>query len=329
LTLFRLLSQVFGALVWLRNRAYDRGWRKIYQAPVPVISVGNLSVGGTGKTPMTEYLIRNWFLAGEGQIAYLSRGYGRQTKGYRLVSPQLDTALSVGDEAMQVALKFPDILVAVCESRRRGIQTLLAQHRIKGIVLDDAFQHRRVHRDLDLLMIDTERPAHLDALLPAGRLREPLSSIDRADWLVFNRIKDASQVPDMKQRYHSYQKPMLFFQTVLEGWVSFGSQQIRPLSQLKGQKAVVFCGVGNPQSFIHQLLGLGVEVVDNVLYRDHHRYSDQDLAKLRAACAPDAVLLTTEKDYCRLQGRVEGEPWYYLPMHLELVDQTEKWVLPN
>lgn len=298
-----------------RNRAYDRASRNIYQAPIPIISVGNLSVGGTGKTPMAEYLLRQLLAKGK-QVAYLSRGYGRKTKGYRLVNPAHDTVQTVGDEALQVALKFPDISVVVCEDRAVGIERLLAERPVKLLVLDDAFQHRKVARDLDLVMIDAQRLPTQDAVLPQGRLREPIKGLNRADFLIVNRVSNADEITLIKSELAQFSKPISFCQPQMQGVQAFGKAGVQNLSQLQGQKVVVFSGIGNHGYFVEQIRQTGAQIIAEKAFRDHYNYKDQDIELLSNLCSEDAILLTTEKDYCRLRGRVSGDRWHYVPIRL-------------
>lgn len=310
------LGWLYGRLMRLRNLSYDQGWRKRYQAPVPVISVGNLSMGGTGKTPMAEYLLQHWNPVGQGSLAYLSRGYGRQSKGFIAIDSQA-SARQVGDEALQVARKFPGVRVAVCESRTEGIRQLLTLGPLRGIVLDDAFQHRKVHRTLDIVMIDAQRPPHRDAVLPAGSLREALASLARADVLVCNRVENTDDRDALRQIYHSWGKPMLFCRPALTSWQGFGESDSRPLTELAGRRAVVFSGIGNHRAFVAAVQQLGIEVVYERGFRDHHHYRETELRELAQRCPSEGLLLTTEKDYCRLKGLVPAGPWAYLPMTLD------------
>ncbi len=306
-------ARLYGGIMSWRNHAYDEGRKKIYKAPIPIISVGNLSVGGTGKTPMAEYILAELKAKGQ-QVAYLSRGYGRKTKGYRLVNPQQDNVQTVGDEALQVAMKFPEVAVVVCEDRAAGIVRLLAERSVEILVLDDAFQHRRVARNRDLVMIDAQRLPTQDAVLPEGRLREPLEGLNRADMLIVNRVANQKQIASLKKELAPFGKLMAFCQPQMQGVQAFGEAAIQDLSMLLGQKVVVFSGIGNHDYFVQQIRKLGAEVIAEKAYRDHHNYRDRDIRDLQGLCPEQAILLTTEKDYCRLKGRVSGNPWHYIPI---------------
>lgn len=296
-----MLSALYGAIVRWRNRRYDQGRAPVYRAPVPVISVGNLSTGGTGKTPMTEELLHRLLGAGWHRPAYLSRGYGRATRGYRLVQPDQDSAREVGDEALQVAHRFAALPVAVCADRAEGIRRLVAEAGASCIVLDDAFQHRRVARDLDLVMVDANRLPTTDRLLPAGRLREPLSSLQRASLVVVNKVADPADIPRLAATLAAPGRALAF--CTPEAQTLHGPDGEKPLDQLRGQTVVLFAGIGNPGFFARQMRALGAEVVAERFFRDHHRYRTAELARLAStAHAAGAWLLTTEKDWYRLQA---------------------------
>ena len=173
------LAWAYNAGVWLRNKLFDRAILPVEEFSVPVISVGNLTVGGTGKTPLIEYLIE--LLSPHCHVAVLSRGYRRKSKGYVQATPQC-TAQDIGDEPLQIYRKYPHVIVAVDSNRRRGIKNLLQlDARPEVILLDDAHQHRYVHPSLSIVLCDYNRPIYADLLLPAGRLREPMSGLKRAD----------------------------------------------------------------------------------------------------------------------------------------------------
>ncbi len=180
------VSWLYGAVVIIRNKLFDWGLFRSKSFDVPVICVGNLSVGGTGKTPHTEYLIK--LLHDKYQVAVLSRGYKRRTQGYVLATPQ-STARTIGDEPYQMYTKFPSVTLAVDENRCHGIEKLLALKKpaVDVVLLDDAFQHRYVKPGLSILLTDYHRLFCDDALLPAGRLREPVSGKNRAQIIIVTK----------------------------------------------------------------------------------------------------------------------------------------------
>ncbi len=322
-------SPLYGLITDLRNFAYEKGFKKSYTADIPVISVGNLSTGGTGKTPVAEWLL-DFLLKNGKKAAYLSRGYGRQTKGFRWVDREQGRVQEFGDEALQVARKFPQAVVAVCEDRKTGIRELVEEKSVELIVLDDAFQHRKVKRDLDWVVIDAHRlPTH-DALLPAGNLRERRKHLRRADLLIINRVSDPADIPRIRQELEPFGRPMAFLQPGFQGVVDFQSGEKQPLESLKNSPVILFTGIGNPQAFSRQVAQLGATIQAERFFSDHHLFSEKDLRQLRSLVQqyPDSRLLTTEKDATRLLG----QPWMqefadlsiaYLPLELNWLEGEE------
>ncbi len=314
----------------LRNAGYGWGWLKSYRAPVPVISVGNLSTGGTGKTPVAEWLLAHWQRQGR-RPAYLSRGYGRETQGYCKVPAQGGRAQVYGDEALQVAAKFPALPVAVCADRRAGIRRLVAEERAELIVLDDAFQHRRVARDLDWVVIDAQRLPTQDMLLPAGNLREARRHLRRADLLIVNKVADPEQLPALRRALRRYARPMAFVQPQLREVQPLAAGSAQPVEVLPGQPVILLAGIGHPEAFARQVEGLGARVVERHFFRDHHPFTPQDLARLQARLDlyPSSWLLTTEKDACRLRHQPWMSPFaslplFYLPLTLHWLAGREE-----
>jgi tetraacyldisaccharide 4'-kinase len=318
---------MYAAVMRLRNWAYDRGWKRSHGVGVPVISVGNITVGGTGKTPMAEFLLGKLLEMGY-RPAYLSRGYGRSTKGYFHVTPGAGGPSTFGDEALQVATRFPQVPVAVCGDRVEGARRLLAAHQPDVLVLDDAFQHRRIHRDLDLVMVDVSRKPWEDRVLPMGRLREPLAGLQRADVFVFtkfvNPIKGKAAVGELRTLFPGKAlatmtlKPRSIHPIFPQGLPSPG------LSALKGMPVVAFSGLGNNAFFRETLESMGAQIIAFVPFPDHHPYGPADLEKIfqafeaqkeiKGKLAP-ALILTTEKDYFRLKEMAWMEKYTHLPIH--------------
>lgn len=309
----------YGTILFLRNWLYDRGWLPVHSLPCTVISVGNLTLGGSGKTPFALYLLQ-WLKAHGIAAAYLSRGYKRKTKGYMEV--QLSATKPVylyGDEPYLVKRRFPDLPVAVCEDRVAGGKALLQSYpHLQVLVLDDAFQHRRIHRDLDILIVDMERPIWKDWLFPLGQLREPLRSYHRAHLLILNQ-KTVGQTSRRR-----FQKPSLYFSYEAMGLLPARSDlEPLPLKALQYRSVLAFCGIAHPDSFYHTLKKAGAYIVQNFDFPDHYLYREKDLAHIRSEFRryqrglgiPDILLLTTEKDLIRLEGAgllpaLEGLPLY-------------------
>lgn len=301
----------------LRNWAYRRGILKTYRLAVPVISIGNISVGGTGKTPLAESLLR-FFLEQGLQPAYLSRGYGRETRGYLEVDPKKGSAKMYGDEAFQVAGKFPGIKIAVCEDRVAGGKQLLAAGGIDVLILDDAFQHRRIHRDLDIVVVDAGRLPWQDWVLPAGRLREPRSQLKRADFMVINKV-DPDNLPVVPQAFQALP-------------VAYATPEFTQL-KTDHQTAIAFSGLGNNDFFKAQLEKAGVDLQAFFPFPDHYNLKEKDIAEIvrkfeevsgKSGKLGPPLILTTEKDYARLQGRAEFKALTALP--LQPVPIELRWI---
>jgi tetraacyldisaccharide 4'-kinase len=331
-------SLLYGGVMALRNFAYDRGWKRSYRVSIPVISIGNITVGGTGKTPMAEFLLAKLHTMGF-KPAYLSRGYGRVTKGYLPVNPEKGGASEFGDEALQVAHRFPWLPVAVCEDRVAGAKTLIATQEPDILVLDDAFQHRRIRRDLDWVMIDASRLPTSDWPFPAGRLREFRSGLRRADTLILSKFNN----PGVRQA--AVNKIKLRFQHQPLAGFDLSPQAIRPcfpsetpllhpdgnLEQLEGHTAIAFAGIGNNNHFAAALKGLGLQVLEFFPFADHYAYQPKDIEKILAhfealreikgKLAP-AFVVTTEKDHFRLKTmpwmqQFAHQPLFYLEVAME------------
>ncbi len=289
--------------MWLRNKLFDLGVLPQRSFPVPTICVGNLAVGGTGKTPMTEYLIR--LLTGEGlRVATLSRGYGRSTRGFRLVTAD-STAAEVGDEPRQMKRKFPDITVAVCEDRCHGIEQLLStgnRRKTDVILLDDAFQHRYVRAGLNIVLTDYNRPYSRDALLPAGRLRESRSGAGRAQMVVVTKCPDQMQEHE-RQSMRSELKPDVDQQLYFS--------RIKYEGEVSARDILLLTGIANPIPLEQHLRATGARV-HTLRFPDHHRFSDKDMQLIARTFhgidSSDKLIVTTEKDAQRL-----ADAWGTMP----------------
>ncbi|MEM6801828.1 MAG: tetraacyldisaccharide 4'-kinase [Bacteroidota bacterium] len=321
--LFLPFSILYGGIMSVRNFLYDRKYIKAYEAQVPIISVGNISMGGTGKTPMAEYLIHHFDAKGI-KVAYLSRGYGRKTKGYYAVEIEKGDATKYGDEALQLARKFPQIPVAVCEDRSTGVRKLV-QQKVEPIILDDAFQHRKLARDLDIVLIDVNRLPYQDFVLPSGSLREPLRGIKRADMLIINKLKSPSQIAKIDQKLSKWGKMMAFAKVVQGDVLPFTkTEPILSISESKEKEVILFSGIGNADFFEDQMREAGWKIKVHLKFGDHHDFTSKDLERLLTFAEKDHIFICTEKDYCRLSGnttflQLKQEPFYYIPIQLEFL----------
>jgi tetraacyldisaccharide 4'-kinase len=334
MSVLRLLLLPFAFLYDLvtrvRNYMYDTGWKPSASFDLPVISVGNLSAGGTGKTPMIEYLVN--VLSTNYQVCTLSRGYGRKTKGFRIAGPA-DDASTIGDEPLQLYRKFGQTLtVAVGEERALAIPTLLDQFPDTSIILlDDAFQHRKVRPGFSILLTDYSRMFYDDYLLPAGRLREHPKGADRADVVVVTKCPaslDHAQMNSIHQRISRYTRKPVYFSTIRYGAPLPMFQREHPLHT----RIVLVSGIAQ-HTALEDYVKEKFTLVHHVVFRDHHAYTKQDVERLRdylRSLAGPATLLTTEKDRVKL----EREEWrellaelsvYYLPIQVEFLQNGKEF----
>lgn len=318
------ISWIYGMVTWWRNRLFDWGVLESRRYPIPVISVGNITVGGTGKTPHIEYLVR--LLSPRYKVAVLSRGYKRKSSGYVLAGD--DTPMErIGDEPWQMKQKFADIYVAVDANRRRGIERLLgdeATRDVEVILLDDAFQHRYVKPGLNILLTDFHRLITEDRLLPAGRLRESAQGKERAHMVVVTKCpEDISpmQYRIIAEMLHLRPYQMLFFSTFRYGrMVNIATREVCPMARKRDHNVLLITGIGCPQQ-MYMDMEQRFASVQSLEFADHHYYTTADMQRISEVLArlPEPrLILTTEKDVARL---MEVSP---LPAWIE----QNTWVLP-
>ncbi|MBT2557635.1 tetraacyldisaccharide 4'-kinase [Hymenobacter sp. ISL-91] len=330
------LSWLYAAVLAVRNRLYDRGWkRSVAFAEVPVISVGNLRVGGTGKTPHVAWLVA-WLQARGQRPALLSRGYGRRTRGYRLATAT-DSAATVGDEPWQQFGQFgAAVPVAVSEDRVAGIRRLLAEvPALTAVVLDDAYQHRRVRPTVNILLTEQQRPFYNDFVLPAGRLRESRSGAARADAVVITKcppdLSAAARATIMAQvhRYARPEVPVLFSAYDYGPPVPVsGTAAGRMAVPVVGSEVVLLTGIAQPGPLLAHLVAAGYCVNHHARFADHHAFTPTEIAALAAQCQPGQCVLTTQKDAARLQepalaASVADLPVFYIPITVRFLADGE------
>lgn len=300
-------SVLYGWIVWLRNKFYDWGWFPSRSYEVPILCIGNLSTGGSGKTPMAEWFLSN--LLPERKVAVLSRGYKRETKGFHLVSPE-STASEVGDEPLQMARNFPKAVIAVDADRQRGIEQLMDLKAPEIILLDDGFQHRRVRPAQAVLLTAYDELYPDEAYLPAGNLRDHRSQANRADLIVVTKCPSPLSEGDRKRI-----RSKLALRDGQElAFASLCYQQIRdrkgepiPERTLQNEKFTLVTGIARPQPLIAYLKKSGIRF-EHLKYSDHHKFSTSELNALKQR----QPILTTEKDAVRLEGALET--FYVLPV---------------
>lgn len=307
---------IYGAVVWLRNRLYDSGVYASVEFSIPVISVGNLSVGGTGKTPHVEYLIN--LLQHQYRLATMSRGYKRRTQGFILADEKAN-ALRIGDEPMQYFMKYPGLVVSVAEERLTGIPALLQKRAdVQAIILDDAYQHRSVKPGLNILITDYSKPFYEDHILPLGTLRESRKAYERADVIIVSKCPanmPGNAAEEMTKKIAPLENQKVFFSTINYGEpYNIFSQQTE---SLRGKNIILVCGIAKPQPLIAKLKETAADV--HVLsYADHHYFVSKDLEEIQAAHnnwdIADKVIVTTEKDIARLHLHADKLSEWNIPM---------------
>jgi tetraacyldisaccharide 4'-kinase len=294
----------YGWGIGLRAYAYERGWFAQRRLPVPVISVGNLTVGGTGKTPVVID-ITQWLLGEGKRVAVLSRGYRRaRGKSQLLVSDGVRVRAmpeEAGDEPFLIAQRCLNAVVAVGADRYRLGRRLLETCAVDCLVLDDGYQHLGLHRDVNLLLVDATDARGLEQLLPAGRLREPLAAAKRATAIIITRADQPSEVEEVIVRLRSAVEPLPQTAQVVfrpSEVVSVATGAGRSIEWCKGKTALLASGVGHGASFRRTAEALGVTIVGETVYPDHHRYdrSEVDTLRERAVKLKAELVLTTEKD---------------------------------
>jgi len=332
--LFTPFSWVYGWITLLRNSLYDTGFFKSQTPPQFTISVGNLTVGGTGKTPMVEYLTR--LLIQKNKIAVLSRGYGRKTKGL-LFANNTSTASGIGDEPLQYFSKFSNnIVVAVCENRIKGALAIYENHpECNLLLLDDAYQHRAIRRQINILLSDFNRPFYQDLPFPAGRLRETKSGAKRADVVVVTKSPaDLTESEKEKIRYSigQYANPNtpVFFASI---------RYSEPLSYQSVhfllKNVIIVAGIANPLPFTVYIRSK-YNVMEEVIFPDHHNYTATDLEHLIKYIKNDTFVLTTEKDMVKLKPLAVAsgvsDRFAYLPMEINFGTDAgpfDRWITDN
>ena len=314
-------SLLYGGITGLRNQLFDRKVLPSRSFDVPVICVGNLSVGGTGKSPMVEYLVR--LLKEKYRVATLSRGYKRSTTGFLLLGGH-ESAAETGDEPLQFKRKFPEVMVAVDEKRVRGIASLLGQPRPPEVILlDDAFQHRQVKAGLNILLTPYNSLYSDDQVLPAGNLREPRSGADRADILVVTKCPAHLTISEkdlIRRKLRPEPGQELYFSTIVYSNAVRRQQSSFPLDDLKAKPFTLVTGIANPRPFMEFLLQRGLKF-DQQVFPDHHNFSQKEIA----AISSSELVLTTEKDFVRLRGRVPADKLCYLPIETALLEDREQF----
>ncbi|MFN8166510.1 MAG: tetraacyldisaccharide 4'-kinase [Bacteroidia bacterium] len=333
-------SPIYGLIIRVRNFLFDRNILKSESFPLPVIGVGNLTVGGTGKTPHVEYLIR--LLQNSFKIATVSRGYGRKSTGFLLAKGECTTE-EIGDEPMQYYTKFPNITVTVAEERAVALQYLV-QHvnRPQVVLMDDAFQHRYVKPGLNILLMEYESIFRQEYLLPGGNLREPKSGANRADIIVITK-SPTILVPIEKKRIIEELAPLphqsVFFSYLRYGEFNkvFGPQppMLMGASYYMEKRFTILLvtGIANPSGLI-EYLRRHTDKLETLIFPDHHEFSEKDILKIQetfdSIANQSKIIVTTEKDAMRLRNpnvdpAIKKLPFFFLPIEVFIHQEEEKF----
>lgn len=321
------IGAIYGTIAMLRRKLYNKKKQRFTPSTLPIISIGNLAVGGTGKTPHTEYLIR--MLKDSFRVATLSRGYKRSSSGY-ILAESSDTAELIGDEPIQMHQKFPEVNVAVCESRKEGIERLteLAPPP-QVILLDDAYQHLAVKAHLQILLTDYASPYPTDFPLPAGNLREFRCAAKEADNIIVTKCPptlNTKEAESIKKRMHLQPHQQCFFSTLQYDAPLPLTESARQIKLDTKSHILLFTGIAHPESLIGYLSSQYTDV-KSITFSDHHRFCEKEIVRLcqkLASSTPKTVLFTTEKDAARLYGTplwnlVSGMPLFALPVRVKLL----------
>ena len=316
--LFWKLSIQFSLVTSIRNFIYNIGVIKSHQFNLPIISVGNLVLGGSGKTPTIEYLIR--LLSKNYKIAVLSRGYGRKSKGFIIADSNSDTNL-IGDEPMQYYRKFKNIIVSVGSNRVRGINKLIKLNsKPEIILLDDAYQHRRVKPGMSILLTKFNDLYSDDNIFPLGNLRESKSNANRADVVIVTKC-DKNISKDQKrhiiQKLNIGDNQKIYFSSIKYSKMLYDKESSKPLSEFKNIKFTLVTGIADSSHLINYLNDSGYNF-NHILFKDHHDFSNSDIIKINR----NNLIITTEKDYVKLFTKITSS-LYYLPIEFVIDNEVD------
>lgn len=332
-------SLLYGCIVWVRNKLYDGHFISVKHFDLPIISVGNLSAGGTGKSPHVEYLIR--LLNGKHTLATLSRGYGRSTEGF-IISSSTSKATEIGDEPRQFKSKFPDITVAVDAKRVNGITQLLTiSPPIHVVILDDAFQHRSVMPGLSILLTDYNKLYCDDVMLPSGTLREFKCGAKRADIIIVtkcpNQLSNQSR-QQIIQKLHTLQHQKIYFSFIQYGHLVAVNKKntVSETALTTDTTVVLLTGIANPKPMADYLTPR-VKTIVPARFADHHEFNQKDITSVlnifNTIASDKKIIVTTEKDWMRLESsdfanQLLNLPLFYLPIEIDF-SETDKLTFNN
>jgi tetraacyldisaccharide 4'-kinase len=332
--LLRPFALFYSFIVQFRNALFNRRVFKAWKSPIPVVSIGNLSAGGTGKTPLVDWVVK-YYLSIGCKPAIVSRGYLRESKGVQLVSDGQKILLGsreAGDETAMLAWNNPDAIVMVGNKRKKAVIAITRRFTQRGpsvIILDDAFQHRQIGRELNIAIINAAEPFFKAKMLPEGSLREPLNNLSRADLIVLNKITDRKQADTIMSELKKTGRPIVQARLKIGELVCFSGEFHTADEAIleKNPNFLAFAGIASPESFLDSLTKEGINVVTHHFYKDHEPYSAKKLHAVRKEAEKRKLsLVTTEKDYFRMLGRPEliriitTRPCYYLKIEPDIFE---------
>lgn len=336
-----LLASIYGKVANLRNHLYERGILESFDLGARTISVGNLTTGGTGKTPLVAYIAKIFAARGE-IVCVLTRGYGRQDPSKRVLVSDGKTVLAdaetAGDEPYELAQKLVGKTIVIADADRvAAAEWAKRKFGITRFILDDGFQHRRARRDLDIVCVDATSPFGGSKMLPAGRLREPIENLKRADAIVITRADLAENLSDLRSEISNLRSDIPIFEVKnrIARLVSIdrfldekGLANREPsvsefdTAKFAGQKAMAFCALGNPESFYRLLRRSGFNLAETRSFRDHHKYSQIEISTIEgsAALSGSQFLVTTAKDAVKLSDIKFEIPCYVVEIDMDIND---------
>jgi tetraacyldisaccharide 4'-kinase len=313
---------LYGFITGIRNFLFDKGILKSYSFDIPIIAVGNLSVGGTGKTPQIEYLIR--LLSPKYKVATLSRGYKRKSEGFVLADSNSNAQI-LGDEPFQFYKKFNTIQVAVDANRKNGIGQLLSQtNKPEVILLDDAFQHRKVKAGFYILLTSYGDLYSDDFILPTGNLRESRSGARRANLVIVTKCPPTLSLDEqnkIKAKLNLDLNQEIYFSYINYDDSIYSENKSVAVSEIKNSEKLLLAGIAKPEPFFTHLKNPN----DSCLtFSDHHHFSENDILEIEKN-ANNKIIITTEKDFVRLKGSLSEEQLFYLPIRSSFLSRSEKF----
>lgn len=340
--LLYLLSLLFTFIIKTRHWLYDHQFIKPYHFPqIITICVGNLNFGGSGKSPLTNYLIQ--LLKNNYKTAVLSRGYGRKTKGFRLVSIEDDYTIC-GDEPLMYKIKHPEIIVAVCEDRVKGIQSLLQLHpELQIVILDDAFQHRKIKADVNILVTEYSKPFFLDKIFPLGKLRDIKSSAKRADKIIISKVPentDTKELENIKNQIKNFSDAEVYFSSIeYQDLYSFFdlTYRINIYKELSNYNCILVTGIANPlplTNFIKEY----AQHFYHLQYPDHYNFTENDINLIKSIFNawqekyPPVMIITTEKDAVRMRKIIHAKSsdiYFNLPIFIAPIQFSFSYDVKN